>query len=112
MNAYGTDDVTASKTVATLRMVNGQLWLDLPDDPGELEGPSAFSEPFDAARTEEVLSKLSLKARDRIYKLVDAHALDLETAHRQEQTTAQKISDRYADAVRVRGAVDSSRAHP
>lgn len=103
-------DRAAGKHVAELFMLNGQLQLKLPDDPGISEGPTRFDVNLTQDQVEALVGAMPTEARDRILKLVDQHVADLDQIRAQSERELDEYKSRKADGARTRAAIDIARA--
>lgn len=97
----------AGKMLMTMRIVNGQVQLDLPDDPTIGEGPTHFELHLVDGQVAALGKALPDEARERIRRLMNAHADDLNRIWMQREAESEEIRSRQRQATRQRAALET-----
>lgn len=93
----------------TVRMVNGLVVLELPDDPNVGEGPTRFDMAPSIAELEAITAGLPVKARQRMRILMRHHERHLEEIATEVERDRDWITANQTRALEARQAVERAK---
>lgn len=98
----------AGTTLLTVRMVNGQVRLELPDDPNVGEGPTRFEINLVNEQVNQLGAGLPAKVRERMVTVMNAHVRALQDIAEQAHHQNLEAQSRTQEAIAQRAAMETS----